>query len=45
LTADKVRTIRALHAQGWTRAALARQYDVSWDTVESVLNGRTWRAV
>jgi hypothetical protein len=42
---SKVREIRALFASGIGRADIARNFGVSWTTVDFVLRGRTWKHV
>lgn len=42
LTGDAVRRIRRLAADGASTAALAREFGVSWKSVDSVLRRRTW---
>ena len=45
LDRDKVRTIRALRADGWTIQRIATHYAVSYPTVSQILSGRTWAFV
>lgn len=42
LTEDAVRAIRSRYAQGEHKRALAREYDVSVNTIERVVSRRTW---
>ena len=45
LTDDRVRLLRELHRQGFTKAKLARAFRVSATTVAQVVLRRTWRHV
>jgi hypothetical protein len=45
MTAERVRELRALHAQGVPQAALARRYGIGAQTVCSIVHRRTWRHV
>lgn len=45
LTAEKVRRILELHRLGLPRFAICERFDVSPQTISSILTGRTWQAV
>lgn len=45
LTADRVRKIRALNAQGMTYAALARLFDIDARNVSGICRRKYWRHV
>jgi DNA invertase Pin-like site-specific DNA recombinase len=45
LTAEKVRAIRRLHAQGWTTTALGREYGIHHSAVRKIIRWQTWRNV
>lgn len=45
LTPEKVREIRRLYEKGMSQRKLAKQFDVSYYTVNSLLVGRTWKNV
>ena len=45
LTPDKVRSIRAKLANGAKRDELAKEYQVSADTIKAIVDRRTWRHV
>ncbi|MBB3606658.1 hypothetical protein FHT40_006349 [Mycolicibacterium sp. BK556] len=45
LTADRVRAIRQLRAEGWTLRRLAAQFGVSGHSVHAIVDRRTWRNV
>ena len=45
LDPDKVRTIRAMRAQGHTIAGIASFFGVGFTSVQAVLEGRTWKSV
>jgi hypothetical protein len=45
LDADKVRTVRALRAQGISQAAIASRLGVGSTAIQNVLNGSTWSHV
>lgn len=43
LTADQVREIRRLHAQGATQAALGKQFGTHCSTIRLIVIGRNWK--
>lgn len=43
LTRERVDEIRSLFAAGSLRSDLARQYGVTWQSVDVVVKGKTWR--
>ena len=43
LTAAQVETIRKEAADGASRAELARQFEVSWNMVQDIVEGRKWK--
>jgi predicted DNA-binding protein (UPF0251 family) len=45
LTAEKVREMRLLRAEGWTHRQLAVHFGISRGTVGFVLNGTTWQHI
>lgn len=45
LTPDRVREIRALAAEGWDKARIARNFSVGRTTIRDVLSGRNWSHV
>lgn len=45
LTAEQVRTIRALYAQGMKQNALSRQFGVSTTTLGNIVHRRTWQHI
>jgi HNH endonuclease len=45
LTEDKVREIREKRANGVTMADLGREYGVAYQTIQSMLRGRSWAHV
>lgn len=45
LTPDLVREIRQIRKEGWTVPSIARKYEVSKTSIESVLSKRTWANV
>jgi hypothetical protein len=45
LTADAVRQIRMLHAQGWSYVRLGQMFGVSDDAVRDTVRRRTWKHV
>ncbi len=42
LTEAQVREIRARFADGVRRSTLARQFGVTWTTIQGILDGRLW---
>jgi len=42
---DKVRAIRVLYADGYTRADLARHFARGWSTISDIVHGRKWKHV
>ena len=45
LTEEAVRSIRAAHRSGVTRAYLARQHGVGWDAIGKIVSGEMWAHV
>lgn len=45
MTAEKVRAMRQLHAEGVSTAELVRMFGIAKPTVHQILAGRTWRHV
>jgi hypothetical protein len=45
LTPDDVREIRQLHDNGVSRPSLARQFSVSWQSIDAVVKGRSWKHI
>lgn len=45
LTTEQVRELRALHASGETKGALARRLNISWQSVDRAVRGETFREV
>jgi hypothetical protein len=45
LNPTAVRNIRTLHNKGWTKAKIARRYQVTHSVISAVLAGRTWKHV
>lgn len=43
LTDEAVIRIRSLHTEGWTMAALAREYGITRQNIRHIVTGRTWR--
>lgn len=42
LSMKAVNEMRALYAEGWSRASLARRFDVNWTTASNIVNEKTW---
>ena len=42
LTEEQVIEIRSRYAQGWSRVALAAEYNVARMTIWEIVNGKTW---
>ena len=43
LTEEDIPAIRCMYGEGFTQAAIARQFGVATDTIWDVTHGRTWR--
>ena len=44
-TDEQIRDVRRVFLEGRTRAEIARQYGVTWRTVDLIVKGETWREV
>lgn len=45
LSPDDIRGIRELGKQGVKRSAIAKTYQVTWNTISSVVNGTSWKNI